>query len=132
WRRQMGKQMQRPVVSGNRIPEGLRTAGKRLRAKQTPEEAILWERLRNRQIGGLKFRRQQIIAGFIVDFYCHSARLVVEIDGPYHESKHDQERDAALNGQGMRVLRFSNEAVTTNMENVIRRIELIADAGASG
>lgn len=67
-----------------------------LRARSTPEERILWRYLRRNQLNGFHFRRQHVLAGFIVDFYCPAARLIVELDGSYHHEQveADRQRDA--------------------------------------
>ena len=95
-----------------------------LRRRATEAEKILWERLRNRRLRGLKFRRQHPLGPYIVDFYCAAHRLVVEIDGPIHALQ--QEKDALraqyLNMYGYRVLRFTNEEVLQDIETVLRRI----------
>lgn len=90
----------------------------------TPSEAKLWDHLRAGRLGGLKFRRQQIIDGFIADFYCHSAGLVVEVDGAVHESQreYDRERDRAIAAHGLRVLRVTNDEVEQDIEAVLRSI----------
>lgn len=99
---------------------------KELREKQTPEEQRLWEKLSNKQLHGFKFRRQHPIASYIADFYCHKAKLVIELDGPIHETsenKHyDRGRDAELRAFGLKVLRFKNSEVTENMDNVLHEI----------
>ena len=71
------------VVKFQRVTEGKRTASRQLRQSPTEAEALLWSRLRNSALG-VKFRRQQVIRGFIVDFYCDAARLIVEADGGVH------------------------------------------------
>ncbi len=95
-----------------------------LRRRATEAERVLWERLRNRRLGGLKFRRQHPLGPYIVDFYCAEHRLVVEVDGPIHERQ--KERDALraqhLEAYGYRVLRFRNEEVLTDIEAVLARI----------
>lgn len=90
----------------------------------TPAEAVLWSRLRTNQLGGLHFRRQRIVAGFIADFYCHSARLVVEVDGPVHErlTESDEVRRAVLDSAGVRVLRVTNVEVARDIDDVLLRI----------
>ena len=97
-----------------------------LRRKMTPSEALLWARVRNNGLAGLHFRRQHVIAGVIADFYCHSARLVVEVDGPIHQRlvENDTARDARLQSIGITVLRVANEDVASNIEAVLRRIVL--------
>lgn len=94
-----------------------------LRVDQTDAETILWNRLRNRQIDGHKFVRQQPIAGYICDFVCREKLLVVEVDGGQHSgSATDIVRDRRLNGEGYRVLRFWNNEVLGNTEGVLLRI----------
>jgi very-short-patch-repair endonuclease len=90
----------------------------------TLAERLLWERLRNNGIGDYHFRRQQIIAGFIVDFYCRRAGLIVELDGPVHDRnpEADAERDAILKGMGFEITHFNNEDVFGDINGVIRRI----------
>ncbi len=70
-----------------------------------------------------ELRRQQVISGFIADFYCHRAALVIEVDGSYHHADSDAERDSILAAQGISVLRFTNEDVLQRMENVLADIE---------
>ena len=94
---------------------------------QTPAEARLWQLLRNHNLDGLKFRRQHPIGCYIVDFYCHDARLVVELDGRSHDEQigYDAARTAWLEGQGYRVIRFTNQVV---MSDVVRVAEVIRAA----
>ena len=96
----------------------------------TPTEAILWQELRGNKLG-VHFRRQQVIAGFIVDFYCHKAGLVIELDGSVHggdeQKGNDAEQDKVLGKMGLRIVRFMNEDVIKNSPKVLRRIrELIS------
>jgi very-short-patch-repair endonuclease len=88
---------------------------RRFRRAPTPAEATAWGLLRNRGLLGLKFRRQQVIEGFVVDFYCASLRLVLELDGGVHQDPAQREYDAirseVMEGLGMRVLRIANEHV---------------------
>ncbi len=90
----------------------------------TAEEGILWQHVRGNQLQGFHFRRQQVIDGFIVDFYCHAAGLVVEVDGGIHEQQagYDAERDRVLAGRGLRILRIQNEEVRNDLAMVLRRI----------
>jgi very-short-patch-repair endonuclease len=114
----------RGIVSGQRIDPIKADRARQLRRDMTPAERVLWERLRARRCAGLKFRRQQVIRGFIVDFYCEEHGLVVEIDGPVHQLRHaaDRERDGVLRGLGLEVARFSNEEVVEHVEAVCRAI----------
>ena len=72
------------IVKGQKVTEGKVILARAMRANMTPTETVLWGCLRGNRLAGLKFRRQQIIDGFIADFYCHAAALVVEVDGPIH------------------------------------------------
>ena len=95
---------------------------KLLRHNATPQEIILWARLRNSQLG-FKFRRQFSVDNFILDFYCPEKRLAIEIDGSQHiDSTADDERTKSLNAQGIQVLRFWNNEVNTNVNGVLLKI----------
>lgn len=95
-----------------------------LRHMQTPEEAKLWERLRNHQLAGVKFRRQHAIGNFIADFCAPSKKLVVELDGSQHlqSQGQDAERTAFLNSKGYKVIRFSNFEINEDIDAVLRKI----------
>ena len=112
------------IVRGQHVEEMKLQRAKELRKEMTPAEARLWAALRGNKLGGNHFRRQQVIAGFSVDFYCHTPRLVVEVDGGVHEEQqeYDAERDRVLTAHGLRILRFSNEEVHTNLAGVLLRI----------
>ncbi|WP_152608884.1 Eco57I restriction-modification methylase domain-containing protein, partial [Aphanizomenon flos-aquae] len=106
------------------IPKTLLIRARELRQTQTPAEQVLWECLRDRRLCDAKFRRQHNIGRFIADFYCHSAKLVIELDGSVHNSQveQDQERDAWMRSQGITVLRFRNQEVFDDLERVLLRI----------
>ncbi len=95
-----------------------------LRHEGNEPEQLLWTALRNGQIGGLKFRRQHPVGPYVVDFYCHSAGLVVEVDGMSHDEKaaQDAERSECLAAQGLRILRVQNRDVMENLDAVSREI----------
>ena len=101
-----------------------RARARSLRQPLTPAEQALWNRLRARQLGGYKFRRQQPIGRFVVDFYCHESRLVVEIDGDTHDGneQRDAARSAWLTAQGLRVVRYTNAEVHEQLEQVLAAI----------
>ena len=105
---------------------GLSTPARELRRKQTSAEALLWQLPRDRQLLGFKFRRQHQFGDYVIDFYCREARLVIECDGSAHESNerwhHDQERDAYMTGQGVRVLRFPNDRILSDPASVLEEI----------
>ena len=112
------------IVIGQKIPHELRVRAKELRSNMTPAEKILWEKLRHNRLNGLQFRRQQIIDGYIVDFYCHARALVVEVDGDIHDLQkdYDQERENHLMARGFSIVRVSNDDVKKNLNAVIQRI----------
>jgi very-short-patch-repair endonuclease len=94
------------------------------RDNPTPAEKDFWSMVRNKQIEGLKFRRQHKIGQFIVDFYCHQAKLVVEIDGSIHEGriKEDAVRTKHIESFGLKVLRFTNNEVVYSPEIVREKV----------
>jgi very-short-patch-repair endonuclease len=95
-----------------------------LRQEMTEAETALWQALRRGQLDGYHFRRQQVIDGCIVDFYCHTAGLVIEVDGPVHaqQREQDQERDILLAQRGLHVLRFSNTDVLEHLDRILALI----------
>ena len=97
-----------------------------LRQKQTDAERVLWARLRNEQLEGAKFRRQQSVGKCIVDFVSFGNKLVIEIDGGQHNEGKMKQRDIVrtkdLEASGYRVLRFWNNDVLTNMDGVLERV----------
>jgi very-short-patch-repair endonuclease len=97
---------------------------RQLRNKMTSAEKLLWERLKGKQICNVRFRRQHPVSEYIADFYCHAAKLVVELDGKIHlkEIEYDMERTKKLNEFNLRVVRFSNEEVETDIEKVLKQI----------
>ena len=98
------------------------------RGNPTEAEALLWTQLRGRRLEGLKFRRQHALGAFILDFYCASARLVVEVDGGVHRDvvATDQARDRELTSAGYRVVRVSNTRVFEEMAGVLNDIRAAA------
>jgi very-short-patch-repair endonuclease len=101
-----------------------------LRKSTTVAENALWDLLRHRHLGGLKFRRQFPIGRFITDFCCYSLRLIVELDGAVHElpaqAAHDKNRDAYLRWRGYTVLRISNHRLVDDPEGVLEEIQAAA------
>ena len=96
-----------------------RTRARRLRRDMTDAESKLWNALRNRQLAGHKFTRQESIGPFFADFCCREKRLIVEADGEQHaESIYDARRDAFLRAQGYRVIRFWNHEILQSLDMV--------------
>ena len=103
-----------------------RRQAKSLRRGMTRAETLLWRYLKAHHLDGMQFRRQTPIGAYIADFCCHSARLIVEVDGETHDFQERQQRDAARDrwfmSQGYRVLRFTNEDAFSSLEGVIETI----------
>ena len=95
-----------------------------LRKNSTDPERIIWQRLRSRQIGGFKFRRQHSIGKFIVDFYSSELNLVIEIDGDIHvyKKEDDKKRELFLENRGLKIIRYTNYEVRTNLSGVLEDI----------
>jgi very-short-patch-repair endonuclease len=100
---------------------------RQLRNHETESEKELWARLSKSQLHGYRFKRQHPISKYIADFYCHRVKLVIEVDGGYHETNdqrmYDKRRTQALNELGIKVLRFTNRDVTERLDWVVQEIE---------
>lgn len=100
-----------------------------LRKNMTVAESILWEELRNKRLLNLKFRRQHPIGIYIVDFYCHELKLVIEVDGEYHQFKDQMQKDfirtEILEEFGLKVVRFNNEEIENNKTKVLETLDTI-------
>jgi len=98
-----------------------------LRKNMTVAEKILWQKLRNRNLNNLKFRRQHPVDIFILDFYCHEKKLAIEVDGGIHnqeaQREWDENRTYELNEFGINVLRFTNEEVIDRTKEVMKSIK---------
>jgi len=94
----------------------------------TGAEMKLWQELRNHKFKGLKFRRQHPIGRFIVDFYCHEKRLVVEVDGSIHDltevKERDEGREEELKNFGLTIIRFTNGEIEYDIENVLNKLKM--------
>ncbi len=103
---------------------------KRLRSESTDAERLLWRHLRDRQLDGLKFRRQHQFERYFLDFFCPEAKLVVELDGDQHDDpaarQHDAARSEYLRRAGLRVVRFSNREVFLELEAVLEKVVQMA------
>ena len=123
--------MPQNIVTGQKVAPGKVERARELRQRMTPEERLLWQHLRANRLHGFHFRRQQVIAGFIVDFYCHAAGLVVEVDGAVHEQQveADRERDAVLTTRGLRVLRVKNAQVSMDLAGILEQITAACRGG---
>jgi very-short-patch-repair endonuclease len=119
------------IVRLQRIDEKKLSDARDLRRNMTSEEILLWKRLRNRKLAGLKFRRQQIIEGFIADFYCEEVKLAVEIDGSIHDTENQKEidchRDKVFAARGIFTLRIKNDEVVSNINATFIKIKHMCD-----
>jgi very-short-patch-repair endonuclease len=108
-------------VRKHKVKPDLLQRAKQLRDDSAPAEQILWARLRDRQLQGIKFRRQVPIDRFIVDFYCAAATLIIELDGDSHSEReaYDAQRTLALQQIGFTVIRFENSDVFDHLDSVL-------------
>ena len=110
-------------------PELLRRA-REMRHKAAPAEMKLWWCLRNHRLNGYQFRRQHPVCGYVADFYCPGAKLVVELDGESHDGRqeYDERRSEALRREGLHVIRFVNTDVFENLDSVLEAIVAACEA----
>jgi len=99
---------------------------KKLRGRMTQAEILMWDTLKNKQFKGYKFRRQHPVHQFIVDFYCHELKLIIEIDGKYHESEEQKNQDLnrteMIEFQGISEIRFTNEEIIHDRGSVLKKL----------
>jgi len=119
------------VIRLQNVTEEKLSDARDLRQNMTPAEQILWESLRSRKCGGFKFRRQQVIEGFVADFYCEKAKLVVEADGGIHPDENqkeiDEHREKVFQLRSIKTIRFPNDMVQNNLNEVLANIKLICN-----
>ena len=111
------------IIPGQTVTKEKLQRARELRHDMTPAEKILWDELRANKLG-VHFRRQQVIAGFVVDFYCHKVALVIELDGDVHDlqQEEDARREKALREMGLMIVRFGNVEVVRNLSVVVGKI----------
>jgi very-short-patch-repair endonuclease len=114
------------IIKNQRVSKRKIELSRKMRKNTTIAERLLWNEVRNRKLMNMKFRRQQVIDGVVVDFYCDELKLCIEIDGEIHnteENRHyDEQREEILRSRGLHVLRFSNDEVLQDINNVLKRI----------
>jgi very-short-patch-repair endonuclease len=120
-RKSMEEDKPQRIVVGRQVSEEKVSLAREMRRNMTTAEAALWKRVSGNALG-FHFRRQQIIAGFIADFYCHQAALVVEVDGAIHNVAYDSERDRIFASLGLTTLRFTNQQVQEQIGVVLYQI----------
>jgi methionyl-tRNA synthetase len=106
------------------MPESIKAFARKLRQEQTDAESLMWALLRDKRLGGTKFRRQHPFQPYVLDFFCHEANLAIELDGGQHAEAqaHDEKRSAFLKSKGIDVLRFWNNEVLAETEAVLEKI----------
>jgi very-short-patch-repair endonuclease len=116
---------QRNLVVGQFVTEDKRQFARHLRREMTPQEEKVWERVRGRRLGGFKIRRQQVIDGFIADFYCAEVSLVLELDGAVHDDQveYDANRDRVIAERRLAVVRIPNDRIDNELEAVLSETE---------
>jgi very-short-patch-repair endonuclease len=115
----------RGIVKGSKVTKQKVARAKELRREMTPAEEVLWARLRTNQLGRFHFRRQQIIDGFLTDFYCHAVGVVLELDGLIHlrQAGYDRERDRVIAAHDLLVVRVPNDEILFHLDRLLQRIE---------
>jgi very-short-patch-repair endonuclease len=118
----------RPTGLRNRAKPEKKAFARQLRRNPTEAEAILWQHIRSKKCNGMRFRRQAVILGWIVDFWCPEFRLVVEVDGSYHKERagHDARRDDVMSSADISILRLSNDQVLSQPYVATSQIRIIA------
>ena len=108
-------------------PSDLFSKAQFLRRNETIAEKLLWEKLRNNQLEGLKFRRQHPVNIYIADFYCHKFKLIIELDGDYHNQEEQKQKDEVrtevLRLNDLKIIRFKNEEVERDINQVLTTIK---------
>ena len=117
--------MRRAVTGNQFVTDDKRVFARHLRREMTPHERKVWETVRDRRLGGFKFRRQQIIEGYIADFYCPSAAVVLELDGAVHadQREYDAYRDRVLSARQIVVVRMTNSRIDAEFMLVLAELE---------
>jgi very-short-patch-repair endonuclease len=115
------------VVFLQRVSDDKVRQARDLRRKMTPAEKVLWGKIRNSQLAGMKFRRQQVIEGFIVDFFSHKEKIVIEVDGEIHsvseQKVRDEHRRRVFEARGLKEIRFSNREILSDIKTVLEKIK---------
>lgn len=116
------------LIRHQKIKNNKLELAKKMRRQMTLGERCFWNMVRHEKFEGFHFRRQQVIHGFIADFFCNDLNLVIEIDGGIHEEQKDYDklRDQIINRYGIRIIRFTNEEVLNNGERVLAKIKELA------
>ncbi len=121
--------MSKPYTRIRGTTPNVETAARRLREDLTPAEKVLWQALKKRQLNNLKFRNQHPVGHFILDFYCPTHKLVIEVDGSIHDRQveYDNDRSKQLEAYGYHIIRFRNDEILNNLDFVLQCIRETCD-----
>lgn len=113
--------MPREIIPGQFVTGEKRQFSRQLRREMTAQEKRVWDAVRGRKLDGFQFRRQQVIDGFIADFYCDQVGVVLELDGAVHDSQtdYDAHRDAVIASCGLVVIRIPNDRIDRDLSAVL-------------
>ena len=119
-----------PITSRQYVTDSKLAFARQLRREMTPQERIFWERLRDRRLNGWKFRRQQLIDGFIADFFCAAIGVVLELDGAVHhdQQEYDAHRDRSFAARDLLVIRIPNERIERELDAVLAELAEACEA----
>ena len=111
----------------DRMKEVKKVFARQLRKEQTKAEKIVWEQIRNRKFRGLKFRRQHVIEGFVLDFYCPEIKLGIEIDGGIHLKRkdYDELRREVIESEGITIVRITNKELLDRKRSILEKLNNI-------
>jgi very-short-patch-repair endonuclease len=120
----MGMERQAAWDISPALKQKMTEVARQFRKEPTASEEILWQAIRGRKLDGRRFRRQQPIGVFVVDFYCSAEKLIVEVDGPIHElqREHDQQRQELLESLGLKMARVTSKQVETDIDSALALI----------
>jgi very-short-patch-repair endonuclease len=120
----MGMERQAAWDISPALKQKMTEVARQFRKEPTTSEEILWQAIRGQKLDGRRFRRQQPIGVFVVDFYCSAEKLIVEVDGPIHElqREHDQQRQELLESLGLKMVRVTSKQVETDIDSALALI----------
>ncbi|MFH1683962.1 MAG: endonuclease domain-containing protein [Candidatus Margulisiibacteriota bacterium] len=116
------------------MKEAKKQFARMLRKEQTKSEKTVWELIRNRKFGGFKFRRQHVVEGFILDFYCHELRIGIEVDGSVHlkQKDYDELRQEIIESEGINIIRITNRDIMERTNKaILKKIEKMINRSAN-
>lgn len=119
------------VIANRKGNTSNRKRARTMRSEPVVTEKIFWDEVRNRKLGGFKFKRQYPIGSYIVDFVCLEKKLIVELDGPFHSRRKDEKRDASLRERGFEIFRIKNEDLAGDMSGFLVTLKHLLGGGTT-